>query len=59
MTELRLCSVVASIEETANRFDIPKMFIGLILIPIVVSMTGATSLGASFDSLRRQMPPNS
>lgn len=29
--------VVASIEETAERYHIPKPFIGLILIPIVVS----------------------
>jgi Ca2+:H+ antiporter len=28
--------VVASIEETADRYSIPKPFIGLILIPIVV-----------------------
>jgi Ca2+:H+ antiporter len=28
--------VVASIEETAVRYDIPKTFIGLILLPIVV-----------------------
>jgi hypothetical protein len=42
MTEIRVCSVVASIEETAKRFDIPKAFIGLILLPIVVSMAHAT-----------------
>lgn len=29
--------VVASIEETAERYHIPKPFIGLILLPIVVS----------------------
>ena len=29
-------TVVASIEETANRYHIPKPFIGLILLPIVV-----------------------
>jgi hypothetical protein len=29
-------SVVASIEETAIRYSIPKAFIGLILLPIVV-----------------------
>lgn len=29
--------VVASIEETADRYHIPKPFIGLILLPIVVS----------------------
>ena len=28
--------LVASIEETANRYSIPKAFIGLILLPIVV-----------------------
>ncbi len=42
MTEFRVCSVVASIEETATRFNIPKAFIGLILLPIVVSMAHAT-----------------
>lgn len=36
-SESRRRSVVASIEETANRFDIPKAFIGLILLPLVVS----------------------
>ena len=30
--------VVASIEETAERYHIPKPFIGLILLPIVVSL---------------------
>jgi len=29
--------LVASIEETANRYDIPKSFIGLILLPIVAN----------------------
>lgn len=29
--------MVASIEETAERYEIPKTFIGLILIPFVVS----------------------
>lgn len=28
--------VVASIEETANKYSIPKAFIGLILLPLVV-----------------------
>jgi Ca2+/H+ antiporter len=28
--------LVASIEETANRYHIPKAFIGLILLPLVV-----------------------
>lgn len=37
MTEFRVHLVVASIEETANRFNIPKAFIGLIVLPIVVS----------------------
>jgi Ca2+/H+ antiporter len=37
MTKCRLCSVVASIEETANRLEISKSFIGLVLLPIVVS----------------------
>lgn len=32
--------VVASIEETAARYLIPKPFIGLILLPIVVSDSG-------------------
>jgi Ca2+:H+ antiporter len=31
--------VVASIEETAERYSIPKAFIGLILLPIVVSIS--------------------
>jgi Ca2+:H+ antiporter len=35
--------VVDSIEETANMFDIPKSFLGLFLLPIAVSITGATS----------------
>lgn len=30
-------TVVASIEETAERYSIPKPFIGLILLPLVVS----------------------
>lgn len=30
--------VVASIEETAERYNIPKPFIGLILLPIVVCL---------------------
>ena len=30
-------SVVASIEETADRYHIPKAFIGLILLPIVAN----------------------
>jgi Ca2+/H+ antiporter len=29
-------AVVASIEETAERYSIPEAFIGLILLPIVV-----------------------
>ena len=32
-----LFSVVASIEEFAERYSVPKPFIGLILLPIVVS----------------------
>jgi Ca2+:H+ antiporter len=31
--------VVSSIEETAKRYNIPKAFIGLVLLPIVVSIT--------------------
>ena len=31
-----LLSVVASIEEFAERYSVPKPFIGLILLPIVV-----------------------
>jgi Ca2+:H+ antiporter len=42
MTDPRICLVVASIEETAKRYNIPKAFIGLILIPIVVSITRIT-----------------
>ena len=45
MTETRLHLVVASIEETANRFDIPKAFIGLILLPLVVSTISVTLRG--------------
>jgi Ca2+/H+ antiporter len=30
-------TVVASIEETAEKYDIPKTFIGIILLPLVVS----------------------
>lgn len=33
---LKTTSVVASIEETAKRYHIPKAFIGLVLLPIVV-----------------------
>ena len=36
LTALPTCPVVASIEETAERYHIPKPFIGLILLPIVV-----------------------
>jgi Ca2+/H+ antiporter len=43
VTEFQICSVVASIEETANRFDIPKAFIGLVLLPLVVSKSSVTS----------------
>lgn len=32
-----LLTVVASIEETADRYKIPKPFIGLILLPIVAN----------------------
>ena len=34
--DIRFPLVVASIEETAERYSIPKPFIGLILLPIVV-----------------------
>jgi Ca2+:H+ antiporter len=37
------CSVVASIEETAQELDISKSFIGLILLPIVVSTSHVTT----------------
>jgi calcium/proton exchanger cax len=37
-TDPRICLVVASIEETAKRYNIPKSFIGLILLPLVVSI---------------------
>ena len=37
-TDTRICLVVASIEETAKRYNIPKTFIGLVLLPIVVSI---------------------
>lgn len=40
-------SVVASIEETATRYHIPKAFIGLILLPIVVSTSLLSALIAS------------
>jgi len=36
-TEPPICSVVDSIEETADRFNIPKAFIGLILLPIAAN----------------------
>lgn len=34
---LSFLPVVASIEETANRYHIPKAFIGIILLPIVAN----------------------
>ena len=37
MISYLLLSVVASIEEFAERYSVPKPFIGLILLPIVVS----------------------
>ncbi|KAI0306422.1 Calcium/proton exchanger [Multifurca ochricompacta] len=37
ITSLVADYLVASIEETANRFEIPKSFIGLILLPIVAN----------------------
>jgi hypothetical protein len=37
-TDPRICLVVASIEETANRYNISKSFIGLVLLPLVVSI---------------------
>jgi Ca2+:H+ antiporter len=37
MISCLLLSVVASIEEFAERYTVPKPFIGLILLPIVVS----------------------
>jgi Ca2+/H+ antiporter len=57
VTELRICSVVGSIEETANRFNIPKAFIGLILLPLVVSKSSVTH-GTKLDTLRRLMQLN-
>jgi hypothetical protein len=36
ITDQLIVLVVASIEETADRYSIPKPFIGLILLPIVV-----------------------
>lgn len=36
ITDITFLLVVASIEETAHRYSIPKPFIGLILLPIVV-----------------------
>jgi hypothetical protein len=39
--------VVASIEETAERYEIPKTFIGLILIPFVVSISSLFLEGAT------------
>lgn len=30
------CIVVASIEDTAEKYEIPRQFIGIILLPIVV-----------------------
>lgn len=37
MISYLLLTVVASIEEFAERYSVPKPFIGLILLPIVVS----------------------
>lgn len=41
-------SVVASIEETAEKYSIPKPFIGLILIPLVVRST--CSVGPQYST---------
>jgi len=51
-TSLLTLTVVASIEETAERYDIPEAFIGLILIPIVVSTFYATTFSFA-DSIQR------
>lgn len=40
-------AVVSSIEEFADRYHVPKPFIGLILIPIVVSTAGQSCADAS------------
>ena len=52
--------VVASIEETAERYHIPKPFIGLILLPIVVSfiLFCAPHQGLMWLFLNRQMQRN-
>lgn len=47
--------VVASIEETAVRYHIPKNFIGLILLPIVVRNLGSSSESGSGDSRAMQL----
>ena len=44
LCELIIVLVVASIEETAERYSIPKPFIGLILLPIVVSVFPAFTI---------------
>ena len=46
--------VVASIEETAERYSIPKPFIGLILLPIVVRFsTSHTRLSRNHSTGQR------
>lgn len=55
MNELKtfLFIVVASIEEVARRFGIPKAFIGLVLLPIVVRMRAApTNYCLSFPTIQ-------
>jgi Ca2+/H+ antiporter len=51
------CSVVASIEETAQRLEISKSFIGLVLLPIVVG-TLTLLLWALLEGTCRQMQLN-
>ena len=48
----RAHEVVASIEETAERYHIPKAFIGLILLPIVVSLLCTQPHGLHFSYTR-------
>ena len=55
-----LLSVVASIEEFAERYSVPKPFIGLILLPIVVSecqilFSRQVEVESSFQSRQMQL----
>ena len=49
--------MVASIEETAERYHIPKAFIGVVLLPIVVCLTPHQP-GFPWPSIYREMLQN-